>query len=79
VLSNLPDRWGNKRTIHLISTLNLLAQIIALFVPLYFVRMLCFFVMGLCFLKFTTPYAWLSGFVEHHNHSLVCALMSSYD
>lgn len=67
LFATLPDRRGNKATIKLVSTINLAAQIIALLVPVYTVRALCFFVMGLCFLKYTTPYAWLSGFVTKSN------------
>ena len=41
--------------------------------------MLCFFVMGLCYLKYTTPYAWLTGFVTKPHQIMMAALMTSYD
>ena len=79
MFTDLPDRLGNRATIKIVSTLNLAAKVVVLLVPSYVVRMLCFFVMGLCFLRYTTAYAWLSGFVMKKHLGLVTAVMTSYD
>lgn len=47
--------------------------------PNYFVRLICFGIMGLCYTKFLVPYAWVSGFVMDEHLSVVNGVMSGYD
>ena len=47
----IPDMWGNKKTMLVFHTVNLLAQFVILLVPNYHVRILAFFILGLTMVK----------------------------
>jgi len=79
VFSSAPDRWGYRRAIKVFGSVNLLAQIAALVIPNYYVRLICYAVMGLCYTKFLVPYAWVSGFVMDKHLPLVNGAMTGYD
>lgn len=79
IFGKVPDRWGYKKTIRVFGCVNLLAQIIVLLVPNYYVRLICFGVMGLCYTRYLVPYAWATGFLMEKHLSIVNGLMSGYD
>ena len=75
----MPDRLGRKFTIVLFLGVQLFAQYMAIFVPLYGARMAAFILYGLSQLRTMVMYIWMTEFVESRHVAAVNTSLTSFD
>jgi MFS family permease len=79
VLFSLPDRWGRVKSMRFFGGINLLAQLLVIFVPNYYSRLIGFTLMGMTQLKGSISYVWMFESVETKDKSTVCGIMNCFD
>ena len=55
----VPDKLGRKKAVMGSMCLSMIAETVMIFVSAYYIRMVCFFVMGLFQLQNSASYLWL--------------------
>ena len=64
---------GRRRTHYVFSTLNLLAQLAALYVPIYKIKLLAMGTLGVTMVKNSLCYVWLFEFLMKKDKSAACS------
>lgn len=79
LFSTVPDKLGRKRTTFLVMIMSCIAQTIMLLVPVFAVRTLMFFIMGLSQVKVGVSYVWFSECVGFPYKSTAFTIINIFD
>ena len=78
-LSPLPDHIGRKKTLLIIGCLHLPVQFVLLYVNDYTVRLICFGLMGLLYIKCTVVFNWMFELSEEKHKLISSAVINTWD
>ena len=75
----VPDLIGRKKAMLLYGAISLGAQLTMLFSNSYWVRLVCFVVIGFVCIKNAVSYVWVFELVETKHKGTVCSVVSMFD
>jgi len=79
LFSTAPDNLGRRKTTFLVMIMSCIAQTVMLLVPMFSVRTLMFFVMGLSQIKVGVSYVWFSECVGFPYKSTAFTIINIFD
>ena len=78
-LGSAPQKFGYRKTLRFVLCVNSTAQLIMLFVPIFWVRCLCFACLGGTHIKKSFIVGWLDGFLRLKDKGLVTSFMLAFE
>ena len=75
----VPDRLGRRKTHYIFSTINLVGQLTALFIPIYWVKVLAMGILGVTMVKNSLCYVWLFEYMLKRHKSSACSFINLVD
>ena len=75
----VPDRIGRRSTHYIFSSVNLIGQLFALFVPIFWVRCVAMGLLGITMVKNSLCYVWLFEFMMKKHKSSACSFINLVD
>ena len=79
LFAKMPDRFGCQRTTVYLGTVSLIAVLVCIFCTNYWVRLVCFAVLGITQTKNGVVYAWISGINLERDKSLLIGIINAWD
>ena len=79
LFNSVPDRWGRRKSLLVAATVNTLAQLLLITVPIYEVRFFCHILMGLVMLKQSVPFVWSSELMPPKNSAITAVTLTGFD
>ena len=75
----LPDKWGRRKTQAIFGSIHILMQLFIIFIPVFYIRLICYAVMGACQLKNSGCYGWLYDLLETKHKAVASGFLTGFD